>query len=143
MRFPILLISLIILLISCSKSENISVIQKNSQCGHVRNEKHIVVDNDEKWNLVHKNFFKEAPAKTLGAEELGVLIFLGERPSSGYSLDFIESYTTDKEFIIVVNEIGPKELDPVLTVMTYPCIALKIPKTDKEIKIILEEPRKR
>jgi hypothetical protein len=41
-----------------------------------------------------------------------------------------------------VNEIGPKELDPVLTVMTYPCMLLKIPKTDKEIKIILEEPKR-
>lgn len=108
----------------------------------MRNEKHIVVDNDEKWNLVHKNFFKEAPTTNLGVKELGVLIFLGERHSSGYSLDFIESYVTAKEFIIVVNEIGPKELDPVLTVMTYPCMLLKIPKTDKEIKIILEEPKR-
>jgi hypothetical protein len=40
-----------------------------------------------------------------------------------------------------VYEIGPKELDPVLTVITYPCIALKIPKTDKEIKIIFKESR--
>ena len=143
MRFLTLLFFSIILLISCSKSEKISIILKDSQCGTVAQKQHIVVDGDEKWDAVHKNFFKEAPAKTLGAEELGVLIFLGERPSSGYSLDFIESYATDKEFIIVVNEIGPKELDPVLTVMTYPCIVLKIPKTDKEIKIILEEPRKR
>ena len=40
---------------------------------------------------------------------------------------------------IIVNEVQPNKLDPVLTVMTYPCIGLMIPKTNKEIKIIFRE----
>jgi|TARA_B110000263_G_scaffold250102_1_gene270494 hypothetical protein len=141
MRFLTLLFFSIILLISCSKSEKISIILKDSQCGTVAQKQHIVVDGDEEWDALYKNLLQTNPLNNLSDQELGVFIFLGERSSSGYSLDFIESYTADKEFIIVVNEIGPKELDPVLTVMTYPCIALKIPKTDKEIKIIFKESR--
>jgi len=141
MRFLTLLFFSIILLISCSKSEKISIILKDSQCGTVAQKQHIVVDGDEEWESLYKNLLQTNPLNNLSDQELGVFIFLGERSSSGYSLDFIESYTTDKEFIIVVYEIGPKELDPVLTVMTYPCIALKIPKTDKEIKIIFKESR--
>ena len=141
MRFLTLLFFSIILLISCSKSEKISIILKDSQCGTVAQKQHIVVDGDEEWDALYKNLLQTNQLNNLSDQELGVFIFLGERSSSGYSLDFIESYTADKEFIIVVNEIGPKELDPVLTVMTYPCIALKIPKTDKEIKIIFKESR--
>ena len=139
MRFLTLLFLLIVLLISCSESKKISTILKDSQCGTVAQKQHIIVNGVKEWDALYKNILQIKPLINISERELGVFIFLGERSSSGYSLDFIESYTTDKEFIIVVNEVRPKKLDPVLTVMTYPCIGLMIPKTDKEIKIIFRE----
>ena len=51
----------------------------------------IVVDGDEEWDALYKNLLQTNPLNNLSDQELGVFIFLGERSSSGYSLDFIES----------------------------------------------------
>jgi len=135
-RFFTLLFFSIILSISCYKSEKVSIILKDSQCGNVAQKQHIVIDDDKEWDALHKNFLQTKPLNNLTDQELGAFIFLGERSSSGYSLDFIESYSTEEEFFIVVAEVRPGEFDPVLAVMTYPCIVLKFPKTDKTIKVI-------
>jgi|TARA_B110000263_G_C15129040_1_gene427949 hypothetical protein len=68
-------------------------------------------------------------------EEGTTIVYLGERPTSGYSINLIESYTVNNQFYIILEEKIPKELEPTLQVVTNPCIELRIPKTKKTIEI--------
>ena len=63
------------------------------------------------------------------------VIYLGERPTSGYSIDLIESYTVNNQFYIILKEKEPKLMDQTLQVITNPCIEVKIPETKKTLEI--------
>ena len=63
------------------------------------------------------------------------VIYLGERPSAGYSINLKDSYTVNDKFYIILEEKTPKDTEISAHVITNPCIELKIPKTKKTIEI--------
>ena len=63
------------------------------------------------------------------------VVHLGERPSSGYSINLKESYTVNDKFYIILTEKSPEPMEQNLQVITTPCIELKIPKTKKILEI--------
>ena len=63
------------------------------------------------------------------------VIYLGERPTTGYRISLVESYTVNDNFYIILKEEAPGMMEQTLQVVTNPCIELKIPKTEKSIEI--------
>jgi len=125
----------LLLLISCGESGNITVLSEYSNCG-IEESKFIVIENNDEWKSKYHYFLKEYPPKYLNKDEVGVFIFLGTRPSNGFRIEFVKSEEKDSRLQIFVKEIVPKEGEGPLTVLTYPCIALKVLKTDKTIEVI-------
>ena len=132
--FNLFLFSLL-LMISCAKSERITVLSEDSDCG-VEESKFVVTENNDNWKSKYHYFLKEYPTKYLNEDEVGIFIFLGTRPSNGFRIEFVKSEEKDNRLLIFVKEIIPKEGEGPLTVLTYPCIALKVHKTDKSIEVV-------
>tara|TARA_B100001559_G_C16415098_1_gene582303 strand:+ start:720 stop:1085 length:366 start_codon:yes stop_codon:yes gene_type:complete len=69
-------------------------------------------------------------------KEMGTkVIYLGERPSAGYSINLKDSYTVNDKFYLILEEKTPKDTEISAQVITNPCIELRIPKTKKTIEI--------
>ena len=81
--------------------------------------------------VVSKGWNKDDCKKEEGTR----IVYLGERPSSGYSINLIESYTVNNKFYIILAEKKSNELESTLQIVTNPCIEFKIPETKKTIEI--------
>jgi len=71
--------------------------------------------------------------------ELLIGIFLGERPTSGYSINVDKVILENKKILVQASEICPKKDQIVLMVITYPSIFIKIPKYDYPIELKLNK----
>ncbi len=61
-----------------------------------------------------------------------IILNIGEKPTSGYSIDIEEVVETEKNILITVNEIDPKSNIDLKRAKTYPFLVLKI-NSKKEI----------
>ncbi len=75
--------------------------------------------------------------------ELLIGIFLGERPTSGYSINVDKVVLENKKIVIQASEICPKKDQIVLMVITYPSIFIKIPKYNYPIELKLNKCQKK
>lgn len=70
-------------------------------------------------------------------KEILIGIFLGQRPTSGYSINLEKVLLENKKIVIYAKEICPKKDQIVLMVITYPSVFIKIPKYDYPIELKL------
>jgi len=75
--------------------------------------------------------------------ELLIGIFLGQRPTSGYSINVDRVVLENKKILVQASEICPKKDQIVLMVITYPSIFIKIPKYDYPIELKLNKCQKK
>jgi hypothetical protein len=75
--------------------------------------------------------------------ELLIGVFLGQRPTSGYSINVDRVVLENKKILVQASEICPKKDQIVLMVITYPSIFIKIPKYDYPIELKLNKCQKK
>jgi hypothetical protein len=75
--------------------------------------------------------------------ELLIGVFLGQRPTSGYSINVDRVVLESKKILVQASEICPKKDQIVLMVITYPSIFIKIPKYDYPIELKLNKCQKK
>ena len=75
--------------------------------------------------------------------ELLIGVFLGQRPSRGYSINVDKVVLENKKILVQASEICPKKDQIVLMVITYPSIFIKIPKYDYPIELKLNKCQKK
>ncbi len=74
-------------------------------------------------------------------KELLIGVFLGKRPTSGYSISVEKVLLEKNQIVVYANEICPKKDQMVLMVITYPSVFIKIPKFDHPIVLKLNKCR--
>ena len=92
---------------------------------------------DKNFNQVTSEIDKKPKDK-----KYNLLVSTGEKPSSGYSLEFLKIKKKKKFDKIYFNEIKPKKNSKNLTVITYPFCLVNIKNLDKyKIKIKIKKKR--
>jgi len=95
-----------------------------------------------------ENFFKSYTNLVLDSipkpninfdKEVLIGVFLGQRPTSGYSININKVVIENKKIYVYANEVCPKKGQIVLMVITYPSIFIKIPKYDYPIELKLSK----
>ncbi len=71
--------------------------------------------------------------------ELLIGVFLGQRPTSGYSINVDKVILENKKIWVYASEICPKKDQAVLMVITYPSVFIKIPKYNYPIELKLNK----
>ncbi|MCX7947584.1 MAG: protease complex subunit PrcB family protein [candidate division WOR-3 bacterium] len=97
----------------------------------------------ENFYREHTNIISdEIPKLTIDFnKEILIGIFLGQRPTSGYSINITKVLLENKKINIYANEECPKKDQIVLMVITYPSVFIKIPKYDYPIQLKLNKCR--
>ncbi len=72
-------------------------------------------------------------------KELLIGIFLGQRPTSGYSINVEKVLLEKNQIVVYANEICPKRNQMVLMVITYPSVFIKIPKFNHPVVLKLNK----
>ncbi|MEO0143728.1 MAG: protease complex subunit PrcB family protein [candidate division WOR-3 bacterium] len=70
-------------------------------------------------------------------KEILIGVFLGQRPTSGYSISVEKVLLENKKIVVYANEICPKKDQMVLMVITYPSVFIKIPKYEYPVELKL------
>jgi protease stability complex PrcB-like protein len=78
------------------------------------------------------------PPRLDWSREQVVLIALGPRSSTGYSLRILRIVERRREITVYAREETPSLGDPVMASVTYPYRALALPRTSKSVSVKLE-----
>lgn len=103
----------------------------------------IVITDEATWASLVANFLQaHPPPPELDWPDFGRCMllahFMGERPTSGYEVEFIEVLEGD-EISVTVREVSPAPECTLAQVTTAPYDIIQIPKTDKQVKFTVED----
>jgi len=135
------IILIMMFIFSCSEKKEVEVVANNDFCElqeeGVEAISYLLVN---EFDLM--KFKGTEIIKLLGPKEKfpnnkksSLIIFLGKRSSNVYSIEFLKSDVTNKTFRIFIKEVYKVGVNPVVT---YPCLTLSIPISNKEIEIVWE-----
>jgi hypothetical protein len=91
---------------------------------------------DEAWQELDRD--GEAPDVDFG-EHMVILAASGSRPSSGHGITVDSVYRHDRSLIATVREISPGDSCVVLTVITHPATAVRVPRVEGEVEFVERE----
>jgi hypothetical protein len=104
---------------------------------HVSEPKSVVCSNGTLWEKVWQHVQQKAPAP-LETNQLGIVIFMGQRPTGGYGLEVLSSAVTSTNYVIKYEEVTPQGF--VTEAVTTPAVFALVPWTNLQVKLIKEEP---
>jgi PrcB C-terminal len=87
----------------------------------------------------HAGMLKPAPSVDLTKRTV-VAVFLGSRPTAGYSVEIVGTRQEGKTLVVEWREVRPKERMLLAQVLTSPAVIVSIPKFDGEIGFKKVEP---
>jgi len=110
---------------------------------HIVSDNHSMVDElrtavawkQGEWEALwrsHAGMLKPAPAVDLTKRTV-VAVFLGSRPTAGYTVEIVRTRQEGKTLIVEWREGRPKERMLLAQVLTSPAVIVSIPKFDGEI----------
>ncbi len=76
------------------------------------------------WDTTYSNLVPNGNGRTL-------IVFLGRRPTGGYSVSVEEIKSDGKKLVVVAREVCPKPGTPVIQVLTSPFVAVRVEVPDR------------
>lgn len=95
-----------------------------------------VINNQEEWDNLGIVIMEDYIIDIDFEEELVLAVFMGMKPSGGYSVEIIEVVEKENIIEVMYAETMPSEDDMVSMAITYPEHIIKIEKIDKPIEFI-------
>lgn len=113
---------------------------KGNHCG-ISDPKHIVITNPkdwaELWKQVHRGKIPVPEVPTVGfSKNMVIAVFMGQKPTSGYSIQIAEVAQTDGEVVVKVMETVPPKGAIVLQVLTQPFHIAVVPKVEAKVRFV-------
>tara|TARA_Y100000996_G_C22545201_1_gene651524 strand:- start:62 stop:538 length:477 start_codon:yes stop_codon:yes gene_type:complete len=130
---------MIIFILSCSEQRKVEVIASNTFCNfndfNIKTFSYLLVDKSDLLEYKESEIISFLGPKEKFPDNYNssLIIFLGKRSSNIYSIKFLKYSESEKKISFFVKEEIKKGN---LTVETYPCLTLRIPKTEKDIEVI-------
>lgn len=75
-------------------------------------------------------------ASYLCSDEMYIVVYYGEQPTDGYSIEVSKVYESDDVVYIETVLMGPKSSKEINEVVSYPYVVIKIPVHDKKVVFI-------
>ncbi|MFC1801459.1 protease complex subunit PrcB family protein [Nanoarchaeota archaeon] len=118
-----------------SSFETIS--HSSSGTRHQEKQDYVIINEDdlmEMWEKVYTNVdpVPELPDVNFD-EEMVIAVFLGTKPTGGYTIEITEVVETEDSLEVYVKETSPSPRNIVALAVTYPEHIVKVEKTDKEV----------
>jgi hypothetical protein len=99
----------------------------------------LAVRTEDQWRTVWAEMQGDCPKELPPVdftENMVIAVFLGARPSSGYTVDITEIRGVGNGLEVWVHETRPRPEDLVLAVITYPSDFVIVPPVDGEVRFI-------
>lgn len=115
---------------------------KGIHCG-IRERKQVVIDDPREWlrlwQQVYRNIFPAPKLPPIDFAKNTVLaVFMGQKPTSGYSVRISEVTKVDGEVVVRVKEASPPKGAMVSQVITHPFHIIVVPKIEAKVKFVTE-----
>ena len=97
--------------------------------------RHMVAWTAGEWGTLwrtHSGVLKPAPSVDLTKRTV-VAVFLGSRPTAGYSVEIVGTRREGKTLVVEWREVRPKERMLLAQVLTSPAVIVSIPKFDGDV----------
>ena len=119
-----------------------TTISKGEQSAVTESESVVISDVgtwEDTWDTLKAHLVNPPAAPDVDFDQYVLLAhFMGQKPSSGYDVEFTEVLEGDK-ISAIAKEISPGSGCIVLHVITAPYHVIQIPKTDKEVQFTVQQ----
>jgi ankyrin repeat protein len=99
----------------------------------------VLCQNDEAWGGIWQRISHAVPSHLL-TNQLGIAIFLGQRPTGGYSASVMSAQVVAGSYVVRYKEESPHGF--VTEAITTPCLLVIVPATNFPVKVTKEEEAK-
>ena len=96
----------------------------------------VVCPDDAAWVRIWQRVQHDLPAH-LQANQRGVAIFIGQRPTGGYGASVVSAAVAGGSYVVAYKEEVPRGI--VTEALTTPCALAIVPGTDSPVKVVKEE----
>lgn len=117
-------------------------IEKKSYSSHPEREQY-AIRNEEEWETLWNRVYKgrspipERPDVDF-AKEMVIAVFMGEKPTGGYSIEIERIVEREETWEVHVQETAPGPNDGVIEALTQPYHMVRTPRTEKEVTFVGE-----
>lgn len=88
-----------------------------------------VAEGQQRWESLWRRVNSGPPQALNPATEMGVVVHLGQRPTGGYRVRVLSTYTDDKHYVIEFAEFAPERDSIVTQALTQPWVIALVPYT--------------